>query len=183
MTATSLLRKLYHSRPGTSIRPTICGQKMFDIVTRTVLQHYTVNPPSTEDHWYGPWTSILTTLFPTPQGYIVTPQRRIPEDSESHIPDFIIEVVRLISSPIQFSSRSSLLHQFASSCCTHCGHVKVYGFFLSSLQTITTIILASLMSCRPPAVFRVSSMSTICVRSTYEKTVKALELLPRTMAL
>jgi hypothetical protein len=75
---------------------------MFDIVTRTILQHYTINPPSTEDHWYGPWTSILTTLFPTSQGYIVTPQRRIPEDSESHIPDFVIEVVRLISSPIQF---------------------------------------------------------------------------------
>jgi hypothetical protein len=27
---------------------------------------------------------------------------RIPEDNESHIPDFVIEVVRLISSPIQF---------------------------------------------------------------------------------
>lgn len=25
----------------------------------------TINPPSTEDHWYGPWTSILTTLFRT----------------------------------------------------------------------------------------------------------------------
>ncbi len=30
--------------------------------------------PSTED---GPWSSILTTLFPTPQGYIVTPQRHV----------------------------------------------------------------------------------------------------------
>jgi hypothetical protein len=27
---------------------------MFDATTRTVLQHYTANPPPTEDHWYGP---------------------------------------------------------------------------------------------------------------------------------
>lgn len=51
---------------------------------------------------YGPWTTILTTLFPDDQGFIVTPQRRIPEDSESHIPDFVIEVVKLTSPPITF---------------------------------------------------------------------------------
>ena len=74
---------------------------MFDIVTRTVLQHFTVNPPPTEDLWYGPWNAILNTLFPTTQGYIVAPQRRIPEDSESHVPNFVLEVVRLTTSPIQ----------------------------------------------------------------------------------
>ena len=75
---------------------------VFDLVIRTVLQHYTENPPATEDVWYGPWTSILTTLFPVTQGYLVTPQRRIPEDSKSHIPDFVLEVVRLTTPPVTF---------------------------------------------------------------------------------
>jgi hypothetical protein len=44
----------------------------------------------------------LTTLFPTSQGYIVTPQRRIPKDTESHISDFVIEVKKLIAPPFQF---------------------------------------------------------------------------------
>jgi hypothetical protein len=39
---------------------------------------------------------ILTTLFPSTQGYIVTPQHRLPDDPESHIPDLIIEVVKLV---------------------------------------------------------------------------------------
>jgi len=64
----------------------------FDIVTRTVLEYYTTNPPATEDVWYGPWNTILTTLFPSAQGYIVTPQRRLPDGPQNHIPDFIIEV-------------------------------------------------------------------------------------------
>ena len=67
----------------------------FDIVTRTVLEYYTMHPPATKDVWYGPWTTILTSLFPSTEGYIVTPQRRPPDDSDSHIPDFIIEVVKL----------------------------------------------------------------------------------------
>jgi len=33
--------------------------------------------------------------------YIITPQRRIPEDSKSHIPDFVIEVVKFTGPPIQ----------------------------------------------------------------------------------
>jgi hypothetical protein len=74
----------------------------FDVITRTVLEHYTVHPPATEDVWYGPWTTILTTLFPSTQGYIVTPQRRLPDDPESYIPDLIIEVVKLIPSPLTF---------------------------------------------------------------------------------
>ena len=63
------------------------------MITRTVLEYYTAHPPATEDVWYSPWTTILTTLFPSTQGYIVTPQRRLPDDPESHIPDFVIEVV------------------------------------------------------------------------------------------
>ena len=66
----------------------------FDILTRTVLQHYTTNPPPTEDLWYGPWN--------TTQGYMVAPQRRLPDDPQSHIPDFIIEVVKISTSPLTF---------------------------------------------------------------------------------
>jgi hypothetical protein len=74
----------------------------FDIITRTVLEYYTAHPPATKDVWYGPWTTILTTLFPSTQGYLVAPQRRPPDDSESHIPDFIIEVVKLSTPPLTF---------------------------------------------------------------------------------
>ena len=35
----------------------------FDITTRTLLEYYTNNPPRTEDVWYGPWNTILTTLL------------------------------------------------------------------------------------------------------------------------
>jgi hypothetical protein len=82
------------------------GLKMpFDAVTRAVLEHFTTNPPAAEDAWYGPWISILTALFPTTQGYIVTPQRRIPDDPQgpqSHIPDFVIEVVKMATAPLIF---------------------------------------------------------------------------------
>ncbi|KAF8807435.1 hypothetical protein BYT27DRAFT_7097456, partial [Phlegmacium glaucopus] len=61
-------------------------------------------PPATEDVWYGPWTTILTTLFPSTQGYIVTPQPRLLDDPESHIPDFIIEVVKMATVPLTFRS-------------------------------------------------------------------------------
>ena len=39
-------------------------------------------------HWHH--GTILTTLFSSTQGYIVSPQRRLPDDPEGHI---IIEVV------------------------------------------------------------------------------------------
>ena len=74
----------------------------FDIVTRTVLECYTTHTPTTEDVWYGPWTTILTTLFPSTQEYIVTPQRRLLDDSES--PDLIIEVVKMATVPLTFRS-------------------------------------------------------------------------------
>ena len=66
----------------------------FDAVTRAVLEHFTTEPPRTEDAWYGPWITILTTLFPSTQGYIITPQRRIP--------DFVIEVVKMGAAPLIF---------------------------------------------------------------------------------
>jgi hypothetical protein len=76
----------------------------FDVVTRTVLEYYTTNPSVTEDVWYGPRNTILTTLFPSAQGYIVTPQRHLPDDPESHIPDFIIKVVKMSTAPCIFRS-------------------------------------------------------------------------------
>jgi len=79
----------------------------FDVMTRTLLEHYTAHPPATGDVWYGPWTAILTNLFPPSQGYIVTPQRRLQDDSESYIPDFIIEVAKLSMSPL--TSRTVLV--------------------------------------------------------------------------
>ena len=74
----------------------------FDVVTRTVLEYYTMHPPATKDVWYGPWNTILTSLFPSTEGYIVTPQRHPPDDSDSHIPDFIIQVVKLSTAPLIF---------------------------------------------------------------------------------
>ncbi|KAF8338465.1 hypothetical protein F5887DRAFT_1077804 [Amanita rubescens] len=74
----------------------------FDAVTCAVLEHFTTNPPAAEDAWYGPWITILTTLFPTIQGYIVTPQRRLPDDPQSHIPDLVIEVEKMATAPLIF---------------------------------------------------------------------------------
>jgi len=72
----------------------------FDVTTRILLEHYTNVPPRTEDVWYGPWITILTTLFPSSEGYVVSPQRRVVEDSQTHIPDFLIEVAMLSTAPV-----------------------------------------------------------------------------------
>lgn len=40
---------------------------------------------------------ILTTLFPSSQGYVVTPLRRVAADSQ--IPDFLIEVAMMSIPP------------------------------------------------------------------------------------
>ena len=62
-------------------------------LTRQVLEYYTTNTAPMESVWYGPWTTILTTLFPATDGFQVTPQRKLDEDdNESTIPDYIIEV-------------------------------------------------------------------------------------------
>ena len=75
----------------------------FDEITRALLQYYTDYPPKTEDAWYGPWNTILTTLFPSAQGYMVAPQQRLPlEDAHLPIPDFFIEVVKLSTGPLTF---------------------------------------------------------------------------------
>jgi hypothetical protein len=65
-------------------------------LTRQVLQYYTTNNAPMESVWYGPWTTILTSLFPAADGYHVTPQMKLvdEDDNESTIPVFIIEVSR-----------------------------------------------------------------------------------------
>ncbi|KAK2465585.1 hypothetical protein APHAL10511_002477 [Amanita phalloides] len=47
-----------------------------------------------ESVWYGPWTTILTTLFPATDGFQVAPQRKL-VDNESTTPDYIIEVSKV----------------------------------------------------------------------------------------
>jgi hypothetical protein len=74
----------------------------FDAITCTVLEYCTAHPPAPEDSWYGIWITILTTLFPSAQGYIVTPQRPLTDEPFCHIPDFIIEVVKLSVAPLTF---------------------------------------------------------------------------------
>ena len=48
------------------------------------------------------WTAILTALFPVNKGYLVTPQRSIisEEDNTSTILDFVIEVSKITTSPL-----------------------------------------------------------------------------------
>ena len=67
----------------------------FDIPARTLPELYTNHPPRTENVWYGPWNTILATLFPSIQGYVVTPQLCVAEDSRKYI---LIEVAK-ISTP------------------------------------------------------------------------------------
>jgi len=65
----------------------------FPEVIRRRLERFTTDPPRPENAWYGPWTGILTFLFPPAEGYVVTPQSRLyGDDDTSVIPDFIIEV-------------------------------------------------------------------------------------------
>jgi len=60
-------------------------------LTRQVLEYYTAITAPMESVWYGPWTTILTTLFPATNGFQVTPQCKLldEDDNESTIPDVI----------------------------------------------------------------------------------------------
>jgi hypothetical protein len=69
----------------------------FDLTTCGLLAYYTTHRPRSEDVWYGPWNSILTTLFPPNQGYVITPQRKPynEDNATSRMPDFIIEIAKV----------------------------------------------------------------------------------------
>jgi hypothetical protein len=60
----------------------------FDHLTCILLEQYTTCAPR-QSAWYGPWTSILTTLFPSSQNYSVTPKKR-----NNSFSDFIFEVAK-----------------------------------------------------------------------------------------
>lgn len=87
----------------------------FDITACTVLRHYTNNPPRTEDVWYGPWIDILTTPFPSSQGYVVTPRHRVAEDSQAYFPDFYIEVAMITMSAPALTFRTVLIVKIKNS--------------------------------------------------------------------
>ena len=70
----------------------------FDNTTRTLLRRYTTDPPPSVAYWYGVWNTILTALFPSSQGYVITPQLGVAEDLKTHIPDFVTEVAKMSES-------------------------------------------------------------------------------------
>lgn len=68
----------------------------FDIHTLTLMEDLTTYPPSGECYdWSGLWITVLVTLFPAPQGYTITPRRRVQDFSTQQIPDLIIEVAKI----------------------------------------------------------------------------------------
>jgi hypothetical protein len=70
----------------------------FDIRTHNLMEYCTAQPPSTGDIWSGVWLTILSTLFPISQDYIITPRRRVLQ-----IPDLIMEVAKITNNaPLTF---------------------------------------------------------------------------------
>jgi hypothetical protein len=68
-----------------------------------MLQHYTDNPPHSVAAWYGPWNTILATLFPSNQGYVIIPQLAgVAEGLQSPVPDFSIAVAKMSKRPRRF---------------------------------------------------------------------------------
>ena len=77
------------------IRPKLpSSYYMFDEILRARLEGLSLYNPSSESMWYGPWNSILTSLFPTSDGFFVTPQKVILSQTRQ-IADFVIEVTRV----------------------------------------------------------------------------------------
>lgn len=73
---------------------------MFDQATQAALERPTLQGSPSESMWYGPWNSIIVSLFPSSDGYIVTPQMRYPQIGQ--IPNFALEVARLRIPPTTF---------------------------------------------------------------------------------
>jgi hypothetical protein len=75
---------------------------MFNAVIRAYFEFLTANQPSDESVWYAPWDMLLNSLFPSEQGYAVRPQSRILSNNKTEyiIPDFILEVVKITTSPL-----------------------------------------------------------------------------------
>ena len=67
-------------------------------MTRTVLEHYYL-PTCHRGYLVWPMDRHPHNPLPDFSGYIVAPQRRVQEDPESYIPDFIIEVAKMSTTP------------------------------------------------------------------------------------
>jgi hypothetical protein len=96
----------------------------FDALTRQTLRrctvHDAVNHPHTEDKWYGPWADILNHLFPSSQGYEITPQFHVtdPDNSTYVVPNFVIRAGRIdgdVNLEESLASRTVLLVEIKSS--------------------------------------------------------------------
>ncbi|KAI0293983.1 hypothetical protein BC826DRAFT_1013580, partial [Russula brevipes] len=81
----------------------------FPPLTCKILQEYSTHPPENQDLWLGPWMTILTTLFPPTDDYIVSPQIKtyIERGAVGGLPDLVIEVAKYTSQP--FALRTILI--------------------------------------------------------------------------
>ncbi|KAK2465586.1 hypothetical protein APHAL10511_002478 [Amanita phalloides] len=73
----------------------------FPPLTCKVLEEYSIRPPKNEDLWLGPWLTILTTLFPAADNYVVSPQIKTysERDANQGLPDLILEVAKSVDQP------------------------------------------------------------------------------------
>lgn len=87
----------------------------FNVITKALLEDYTLRTPDNESEWYGPWNDILKEFFPVDKGYIVIPQKRLlgDDDHSSRIPDFVFEVVKI--TPPSLNKRVVLITEIKNS--------------------------------------------------------------------
>lgn len=75
---------------------------MFNDFIVNSLKDLTYRQPENESEWYGAWNAILSELFPSKKGYIISPQTIVKSISNDYIiPDFYIEVLKITSSTIK----------------------------------------------------------------------------------
>ena len=81
----------------------------FPPLTCKVLEEYSIRPPTNEDLWLGPWLTILTTLFPDADNYLVSPQIKTYSErgATKGLPDLILEVAKRVDQP--FGLRTVLI--------------------------------------------------------------------------
>jgi hypothetical protein len=88
----------------------------------SLLEQITAQTPSTEepDIWYGPWNTILSTLFPVGERYMVSPshKRHIERDAfgTGRYSDLIMEIVKVIDGSDPNLDKTVLIFQIKNSC-------------------------------------------------------------------
>ena len=71
----------------------------FDNHTLAFVEHFVVHaPPDAMDVWYGPWNTILSSIFPSSRGYMVFPMGD-KGVSGPPVPDLFIEVAKVTITP------------------------------------------------------------------------------------